>query len=78
MLDRRGARRDPQLLKDAQEFFEKNADKGWRGFSDILGLRRGRVVPHSQIKRAGVAPTTSGGHGTQEGYAEPAKEGVKP
>jgi dihydropyrimidine dehydrogenase (NAD+) subunit PreA len=66
-----------RLLKDAQGFFEKNADKGWRGFSDILGLRRERIVPHSQIKR----PETSdyqGGYETQEGYAEPAKEGVKP
>jgi len=66
-----------RLLKDAQAFFDKNADKGWRGFSDILGLRRGRVVPHSQIKRP-ESSDYQGGYGTQEGYAEPAKEGVKP
>jgi dihydropyrimidine dehydrogenase (NAD+) subunit PreA len=66
-----------RLLKDAEAFFEKNADKGWHGFPDILGLRRGRVVPHSQIKRP-ESSDYQGGYGTQEGYAEPAKEGVKP
>jgi dihydropyrimidine dehydrogenase (NAD+) subunit PreA len=66
-----------RLLKDAQAFFEKNESKGWRGFSDILGLRRERVVPHSQIKRP-ESSDYQGGHETQEGYAEAAKEGVKP
>ncbi len=66
-----------RLLKDAQAFFEKNAGRGWRGFYDVLGLRRERVVAHSQIKRP-ESSDYQGGYETQEGYAEPAKEGVKP
>ena len=65
-----------RLIQDATAFFEKNADKGWKSFADILGLRRGRVVPHSQIKRP-ESSDYQGGHEPQEGYAEPAKEGVK-
>jgi dihydropyrimidine dehydrogenase (NAD+) subunit PreA len=66
-----------RLIADAPAFFEKNADKGWRGFSDILGLRRARIVPHSQIKRP-ESSDYQGGYEPQEGYAEPAKEGAKP
>jgi hypothetical protein len=40
-------------------------------------LRRERVVPHSQIKRP-ESSDYQGGYEPQEGYAEPAKEGVKP
>jgi len=65
-----------RLIQDAQAFFDKNADKGWRGFSDVLGLRRERIVPHSQIKRP-ESSDYQGGYEPQEGYAEPAKEGVK-
>ena len=50
--------------------------RGWRGFADVVGLRRGRVVPHSQIKRPDAAGY-QGGYESQEGYAEPAKEGVR-
>ena len=62
-----------RLIGEATEFFDKNASKGWRGFADILGLRRERVVPHSQIKRPDSVDY-QGGHEPQEGYAEPAKE----
>ena len=65
-----------RLIQDAEAFFDKNADKGWRGFSDVLGLRRERIVPHSQIKRP-ESSDYQGGYEPQEGYAEPAKEGVK-
>jgi dihydropyrimidine dehydrogenase (NAD+) subunit PreA len=65
-----------RLIQDASAFFEANADKGLRGFADIVGLRRGRVVPHSQIKRPESADY-QGGYEPQEGYAEPAKEGVR-
>ena len=65
-----------RLIADATEFFEKNASKGWRGFADIVGLRRERVVPHSQIKRPDSVDY-QGGHEPQEGYADPAKEGVR-
>jgi len=63
-------------IRDATEFFEQNAGKGWRGFADIVGLRRERVVPHSQIKRPESADY-QGGHEPQEGYSEPAREGVR-
>jgi dihydroorotate dehydrogenase len=65
-----------RLIEDASAFFEKNAERGWRGFPDIVGLRRGRVVPHSQIKRPDDSDY-QGGHEPQEGYSEPAKEGVR-
>jgi dihydroorotate dehydrogenase len=61
-----------RLIRDATEFFDRNASKGWRGFADIVGLRRERVVPHSQIKRPESADY-QGGHEPQEGYAEPVK-----
>ncbi len=54
------------------EFLEKNADKGWRRLEDFRGLRRDRVVSHSQIRR----PEDSdyhGGYEAYEGYAEPAE-----
>jgi dihydropyrimidine dehydrogenase (NAD+) subunit PreA len=65
-----------RLIKDAHAFFERNADKGWRGFSDIVGLRRERIVPHSQIKRP-ESSDYQGGYEPQEGYSEPTKEGVR-
>jgi len=65
-----------RLIRDATEFFEQSAGKGWRGFADIVGLRRERVVPHSQIKRPESADY-QGGHEPQEGYSEPAREGVR-
>jgi dihydroorotate dehydrogenase len=50
------------------EFLEKNADKGWRSLEDFRGLKRGRVVPQSQIRR----PNQGDYHGgyDAEGYAE--------
>jgi dihydropyrimidine dehydrogenase (NAD+) subunit PreA len=65
-----------QLVADATTFFEKNADKGWNGFPSILGLRRERVVPHSQVERPESADY-QGGHEPQEGYSAPAKESVR-
>jgi hypothetical protein len=58
-----------ELLAGMTAFLEKNAARGWNRLSDFRGLRRDRVVPHSQIKR----PDTSDYHGgyaeEQEGYA---------
>jgi len=65
-----------RMIADATEFFEKNASKGWRGPADIVGLRRERVVAHSEIKRP-ESVDYQGGHEPQEGYAEPPKEGGK-
>jgi dihydroorotate dehydrogenase len=61
-----------RLIREAGEFFERNAGRGLRGFADIVGLRRERVVPHSQIKRPDEVDY-QGGHEPQEGYAEPVK-----
>jgi dihydropyrimidine dehydrogenase (NAD+) subunit PreA len=60
------------LLREASEFFERNAGRGLRGFTDIVGLRRERIVPHSQIKRPDQVDY-QGGHEPQEGYAEPVR-----
>jgi dihydropyrimidine dehydrogenase (NAD+) subunit PreA len=47
------------------EFLDKNAHRGWKTVEDFRGLRRDKVVAHSQIRRpAGVE--YAGGH---EGYA---------
>jgi dihydropyrimidine dehydrogenase (NAD+) subunit PreA len=59
------------LNRGLDAFFERCADRGWTSIDDIRGLRRDRVVAHSQIKR----PDTKeyfGGHDVPEGYAEPA------
>jgi hypothetical protein len=60
-----------RLLAGATEFFERNAGHGYRGFEDIRGLRRSRVVAHSQIKRPDEADYQGGYEA--EGYAEPVK-----
>jgi dihydropyrimidine dehydrogenase (NAD+) subunit PreA len=61
-----------RLVQGMDAFLEKNADKGWRRLEDFRGLRRDRVVSHSQIRR----PEDSdyhGGYEAYEGYAEPAE-----
>ena len=50
--------------------------RGWTRLEDLRGLRRDRVVPHSQIKR----PETKeyfGGHDAPEGYATAEGEKVE-
>jgi dihydroorotate dehydrogenase len=39
------------LVRGMEEFLEKNAHRGWKKLDDFRGLRRNRIVPHSQIKR---------------------------
>ena len=62
------------LTSGMTEFLERNADRGWTSLADFRGLRRGTVVPHSQIAR----PADAGYHGgyadEAEGYAEPVAE----
>jgi len=56
------------LVAGMTAFLEAHADRGWRTLEDFRGLRRDRIVPHSQIKR----PDTKeyfGGHESSEGYA---------
>jgi dihydroorotate dehydrogenase len=60
-----------RLLAGMSEFLEKNAHRGFTKLEDFRGLRRDRIVAHSQIRR----PDDSdyhGGHESYEGYAEPA------
>ena len=53
------------LTSGMSEFLER---RGWSSLEDFRGLRRDRVVPHSQIKRP-EAKEYFGGHDTPEGYA---------
>jgi dihydroorotate dehydrogenase len=39
------------LVAGMEEFLEKNAQRGFTKLEDFRGLRRNRIVPHSQIKR---------------------------
>jgi dihydropyrimidine dehydrogenase (NAD+) subunit PreA len=56
------------LLAGMAAFFEKHADKGWHSLDDIRGLRRDRIVAHSDIKRPD-AKEYFGGKDAPEGYA---------
>jgi len=47
------------LLQGMEEFLDRHADKGWTSLEDFRGLRRDRVVSHSQIRR----PDTKEYHG---------------
>jgi dihydroorotate dehydrogenase len=58
-----------KLLAGMAEFLEKNAHRGWKTLDDFRGLRRDRIVAHSQIRRPEDADY-HGGHETYEGYAE--------
>ena len=58
------------LLSGMQTFLDKHADKGWHSLDDFRGLRRDRIVAHSQIKRPD-AKEYHGGREVTEGYAAP-------
>jgi dihydroorotate dehydrogenase len=58
------------LLSGMQAFLDKHADKGWHSLDDFRGLRRDRIVAHSQIKRPD-AKEYHGGREVTEGYAAP-------
>jgi dihydropyrimidine dehydrogenase (NAD+) subunit PreA len=47
------------LIQGFEEFLDRHADKGWTSLEDFRGLRRDRVVSHSQIRR----PDTKEYHG---------------
>jgi dihydroorotate dehydrogenase len=55
------------LVHGMEAFFDRHAEKGWRTLEDFRGLRRDRVVPHSQIRRP-LTKEYHGGH-EAEGYA---------
>jgi len=61
-----------ELTSGMHAFLERNAGRGWTSLADFRGLRRGKIVPHSEIAR----PADAGYHGgyadaEEEGYAEP-------
>jgi dihydropyrimidine dehydrogenase (NAD+) subunit PreA len=56
------------LVSGMTAFLERHADRGWRTLEDFRGLKRGQVVPHSQIRRPD-AKDYHGGHEAPEGYA---------
>ena len=63
----------PNVIKSLKagmsEFLEKNAHRGWNQLDDFRGLRRDRVVPHSEIKRPETADYHGGYEAEVEGYA---------
>jgi dihydropyrimidine dehydrogenase (NAD+) subunit PreA len=56
------------LKQGMTEFLEKNAHRGWKSLEDFRGIRRDRIVPHSQIKR----PEEAGYYGGYESEEHPA------
>jgi dihydropyrimidine dehydrogenase (NAD+) subunit PreA len=56
------------LTRGLAEFLDRHADRGWSSVEDIRGLRRDRVVTHSQIGRPD-SKEYFGGHDA-EGYAQ--------
>jgi dihydropyrimidine dehydrogenase (NAD+) subunit PreA len=58
-----------ELTSGLAAFLDRNAHRGWTSVEDFRGLRRDRIVAHSQIRRPGDKDY-HGGH-EAEGYAEP-------
>ena len=58
------------LTRQMTEFLEKNAERGFTNLESFRGIRRGRIVPQSEIKRPDTIDY-QGGHEIAEGYAEP-------
>lgn len=64
------------LLDGMTAFLERRADRGWTRLEDFRGLRRGFVVPHSQIARPNAAANHGGYQDEEaEGYAVEAPVG---
>lgn len=67
----------PNVIRDLTrgmgEFLERNAHRGWTSLADFRGLRRGHVVPHSQIARPDAADYHGGYEEEAEGYAAEAR-----
>jgi len=57
------------LTSGMAAFLERNADRGWTSLADFRGIRRGTVVPHSQIARPEASDYHGGYEGAEEGYA---------
>jgi len=57
------------LTDGMTQLLERNAKRGWTSLADFRGLRRGRVVPHSQIGRPDASDYHGGYDDDAEGYA---------
>jgi dihydropyrimidine dehydrogenase (NAD+) subunit PreA len=57
------------LTRQMTEFLEKNAARGFTNLESFRGVRRGRIVPQSEIKRPDTIDY-QGGREIAEGYAE--------
>jgi dihydropyrimidine dehydrogenase (NAD+) subunit PreA len=58
------------LINGMTEFLLRNEHRGWNSLEDFRGLRRDRIVPHSQIKRPEQLEYHGGYEEEHEGYAE--------
>ena len=63
-----------ELTAGLEAFLERHAPRGWTSLDDFRGLRRDRIVAHSQIRRPDDKDY-HGGHDA-EGYAEAANLNV--
>jgi dihydroorotate dehydrogenase len=61
------------LIDGMTAFLERHADRGWTRLDDFRGLRRDRIVPHSQIKRPEQLEYHGGYDEEHEGYAAAAQ-----
>jgi dihydropyrimidine dehydrogenase (NAD+) subunit PreA len=57
------------LTSGMAAFLEQNAERGWTSLADFRGIRRGTVVPHSQIARPEASDYHGGYEEAEEGYA---------
>jgi dihydroorotate dehydrogenase len=64
------------LIRGMGEFLEKNAHRGWKSVEDFRGIRRDRIVSHSQIKRPEEAHY-HGGYDTEAPPPPAAARGLK-
>jgi dihydroorotate dehydrogenase len=76
MLDRAIGPNVIRALKAGMEaFLDRHAADGWVSLEDFRGIRRERVVPHSDIKRPD-SKDYHGGYDEYEGYAPRAETPV--
>jgi dihydroorotate dehydrogenase len=65
-----------ELLAGMRAFLDRHAERGWASLEDFRGLRRDRVVAHSQIRRPDDREY-HGGHDA-EGYAQHPEPALTP
>ncbi len=63
------------LTTGMADFLDRNAERGWTSLDDFRGIRRGRVVAQSAIRRPDAADYHGGYDDEAEGYATPGAKG---